>query len=96
MVSTAAVKSAGVKVGTELVSCKVIVNASKTAGAKVDGVVMNDAFDNASNSMSCSIGSGSGWYAALAAWYPACAVVALRWYFLSAWQKWVLKAASVR
>ena len=74
--AAAAVKSAGVKVGTGLVTCKVTVDASATAAVKADGVVVNGAFNNTSNSMSCSIGSGSGWYAALAAWYPAYAVVA--------------------
>ena len=82
--STVAVKLAGVKVVTGLVTCEVTVDASATAAAKADDVVVNGVFDNVSDSMSCSIGSGSGWYAALAAWYPDYAVVALRRYSLSA------------
>ena len=49
--STPAVKLAGIKVVTGLVTCKVTVNASVTAGVMVDGVVVNGEFDNASDSM---------------------------------------------
>ena len=53
-----AVKLARVKLGAGLVTCEVTVDASATAAAKVDGVVVNSAFDNARDSMSCSIESG--------------------------------------
>ena len=85
----------GVKVGTGLVTCEVTVDASTTAATKADGVVVNGALDNASVSMSYSIGIGLSCYAALATWYPAYAVVSSQRYSLSAWQKWVLKAASI-
>ena len=65
--STAAVQLTGVEVGTGLVTYEVTVDVSEAAAAKVDGVVVNSALDNASVFISCSIGIGLGWYAALAA-----------------------------
>ena len=75
-------KSSGVKVGTGLATCKVTVYTSATTVTKADGVVVNGAFNNTSDSMSCSIGNSSGRYAAFDAWYSACTVVASQGYFV--------------
>ena len=71
------------------------VEASATAAAKANGIIVNCALDSARDAMSSSMGRREGWYAALA-WYPACYAVVSRRYSLSAWPKWVLNAVSVR